>query len=167
MDTIIEKLIEHFNTLNNRMTLFSELQFQCEGWFKAEILFKLRELKTNNVIISFDREVRSFNNKKIDFTINDNIYIELKHWLIGQQRNYTLNTNFYFTDPTSVGISKDVSKLLSITSNDKWMFIFMTGKCNGNDWANGITRFNSKFSLNIENYNLLEGMDYSFGIIKI
>jgi hypothetical protein len=42
------------------------------------------------------------------------VWIELKHWLIGRQQGKTYNAQFYFTDPR-VGIKPDAEKLCCIS----------------------------------------------------
>jgi hypothetical protein len=85
---------------------------------------------------------------KVDVRIRMNDadpWIELKHWLIGKQKAYSYNPNTYFGDPTSVGITKDVDKLNSLTGQ-RWMLLLLTANPGANGWTTGVEKFNGKFA---------------------
>jgi hypothetical protein len=156
MENLLGKyIIPHFNQLTDRLDCFYKQGVQVEGWFKGELLFLLTKLKEERIILDFDRETVIINRKKIDIAININNlphYIELKHWLCGCQRsNFLFGPSFYFPDHTSVGIIKDVNKLINIPiSGQKWLLILMTKNPGDESWQNGLRAFHSKYP----SYNL-------------
>jgi len=104
-------------------------------------------------LVNFDREVRlDTGRKRVDFRIEIpvgtttlNAWIELKHWLIGYQKGYKLNAQFYFSDPTSVGIKPDVEKLVKVREGSKYVLILATANPGEQEWFNGVTWFNKKY----------------------
>ena len=144
--------------LDSREKLLSSLceyGVQTEGWLKAEILCFLDEEKSATRIADFDREVvvdiRN-NRKKVDLRVRiptdcgeSEAFVELKHWLIGYQKGYKYNANFYFRDPTSVGIRPDAERLSSVLGKDKFLLILTTANPGVDDWASGVNEFNRKF----------------------
>jgi hypothetical protein len=109
----------------------------------------LSSLCGQGLIKDFDREVKTPGGK-IDLTIKtqrDLHWIELKHWLIGKQKGFLYSPNFYFGDRTSIGIVKDVDKLLRVASpGSLWLLILLTANPGREAWLAGVEKFNSKFS---------------------
>ena len=175
---IVLELKKHFDDKNEIFTCFCTQGVQIEGWLKGELLYFLSQLKETGKINDFDREVKSpVSNQKIDFKLelktNNNIeiiWLELKHWLIGYQKGYKYNANFYFADPTSVGIKPDIEKLSNLNLGNKYMLILMTSNPGEIEWFNGIKKFNNKFS-NLEIEGLTEPNEfkdfYFLGLLKI
>lgn len=71
-------------------------------------------------------------------------WIELKHQLIGYQKETKYDAKFYFGDKSSVGIKPDVEKLAGI-SNGGFLLILTTENPGINDWTTGVSKFNEKF----------------------
>lgn len=171
-------LKEYLDTKKEILSCFCDYGVQLEGWFKGELLFFFNNLKNSKVIYDFDREVKSpVANNKIDFKlelkINNRIeivWLELKHWLIGYQKGYKYNTQFYFGDPTSVGIKPDIEKLKIIKSDNKYVLISMTANPGRNGWYNGVQKFTKKFS-NLEIESLTDPAEYEdfyfLGLLKV
>jgi hypothetical protein len=140
---------EHLDPLQDRLTCFCDMGIQVEGWFKGELLTLLGSLKKRGAILEFDREVKT-HGRKIDVTIKTRTgphLVELKHWLIGRQKGYPYTPNFYFGDLTSIGIVKDVDKLLRVTQpGHLWMLILLTANPGNEAWREGVAKFNRKFS---------------------
>lgn len=143
---------------------FCKYGVQVEGWFKGEILCFLDDEKVCGRIASFDREVvieSSGKKKKVDlkmriisYDVGAEVVIELKHWLIGYQKGTKYNANFYFRDPTSVGIRPDIESLSNVSGHDRFMLILCTANPSIEDWMSGVTEFNRKFNpLHIESLN--------------
>lgn len=148
MKQLLPYLREHFDSLQDRMTCFAKYGVQTEGWFKGETLLVLDTLVRRGVITSFDREVRR-ETVLIDLQIQTNQlhWLELKHWLIGKQRGTTYGPSFYFRDRSSVGITRDVSKLLACPADDpRWLLILASANPGAQAWRSGIDGFNDKFS---------------------
>ena len=145
---LLPPLREHFDSLEDRLVLFARQGIQVEGWFKAETLLVLSRLLSEGTIEALDREVR-FPEGRVDitFTYRGQLHlVEIKHWLVGHQREYEYDTDFYFTDRTSVGILPDVSKLARIHSlGAKWLMLFVTARPEPDVWDKGVSTFNSKF----------------------
>ena len=102
------------------LSLFSKLQIQIEGWFKGELM---NYLDHHNIVMSTEnREVRINDNsrRKVDLKIeidNEFYWIELKHILVGYQKEQPLPLGFYFNKGTY--ISGDIEKLGLIEQSDK------------------------------------------------
>ena len=148
METILQRIREHFDLLSNRFDIFHTLAFQCEGWFKGELLTLMSELRNRHQIQDFAREVHH-NNMRIDLeiVIADTIqHIELKHWHIGRQGLNTWNAAGYFGDAEN-GIRHDVQKLTDIVSSgNRWVIVFATVAPDADDWNRGVSMFNRKFA---------------------
>jgi hypothetical protein len=126
---------------------------QVEGWLKGEFLFFLDGKKANGKIINFEREIQmGSGKKKIDFYIHLDksqkleAWIELKHWLVGYQKGTKYNAQFYFSDPSSVGIRSDAEKLNKVSKDRSYLLILATANPGINDWDAGVRKFNEKFS---------------------
>jgi hypothetical protein len=144
---LVPRMKQYFDTMQDRLYCFCELGFQSEGWFKGELLTLFSQLRREGKIQELDREVKVGANK-VDVKIrpNDtNHWIELKHWLIGAQKGVNYGPNFYFGDPTSVGIIRDVDKLNAL-SGHRWMLLLLTANPGLNAWESGVERFNRKFA---------------------
>jgi len=144
---------DYLNSKEGILRCFHSQGVQLEGWLKGELLYFFSNLKDSKEIYDFDREVKSpVSNQKIDFKLelitrnkNEVLWLEIKHWLIGYQKGYKYNANFYFGDPTSVGIKPDVEKLSVIESDNKYMLILTTANPGRENWFNGVQKFNNKF----------------------
>ena len=149
MTELLPRLRAHFDALEDRLICFRKMGVQVEGWFKGELLTLLSSFVEQGLIEEFDREVKTHGGK-IDLTVKtkaDLHWSELKHWLIGKQKGSAYDSKFYFGDPSSVGIVRDVDKLLRITSPGRlWMLILLTANPGNGGWLAGVDKFNSKFS---------------------
>ena len=149
MLSLLPQLRKHFDSLQDRLTLFAQQGIQVEGWFKGELLLAFSRLLSNGTIERLDREVR-FPEGRVDISLarggRENL-VELKHWLVGDQKGYKYDPSFYFPDPTSVGILPDVKKLVRISSSGaRWLLILLTARPEADKWAKGIATFNAKFA---------------------
>lgn len=152
----MEKLLSDFKKVLDAkkevLECFCKYGVQIEGWFKGEFLSFLDGQKNQeNKISDFDREVPiGIGRRKVDFKVKPTTetlcWIELKHWLIGKQRDIEYNAKFYFGDPTSVGIVRDADKLSQLSNGDKFILIFATKNPGEKDWQNGLELFQKKFS---------------------
>ncbi|HXG06024.1 MAG TPA: hypothetical protein VNI77_01700 [Nitrososphaera sp.] len=146
MNQLIHSFRIHLETHQDRLRLFSELEFQSEGWFKTEFLLFLSGARSRGDITNFSREVKH-NGKQIDFEITQNgitHLVEAKHWLIGEQRGAVWTARNYFQDETN--IVTDVRKLLEIPNCDRWILIFATRNPGHNDWQDGVQAFHNKYA---------------------
>jgi len=149
------RLNDHLNSRGDQLKAFYRYQSQLEGWLKGELLWFLDREKTDGRLSNFEREVllpRRHSKQRFDFKlafrtgeVQKTAWIELKHWLIGYQKDSHYNCQFYFGDPTSIGIKPDVEKLASVRSGNKYLWILMTQNPGENDWASGMKKFNEKF----------------------
>lgn len=128
---------------------------QVEGWLKGELLGFLEQQQADGVIAGFSREVKVENDKrkKVDLKVvfptdkgTECIWIELKHWLIGQQQGVPYNASFYFNDPTSVGISQDTKKLAKVPEENRYILVLTTANPGDEEWQRGVAKFNEKFA---------------------
>lgn len=133
---------------------FCKYEVQLEGWLKGELLYFLHREKDAGRISHFDREVpMGMGRKRVDFKVGMaansgglEAWIELKHWLIGDQKGIPYNAQFYFGDPSSVGIKSDAEKLNAIADGSKFLLVLTTANCGISDWLAGVDKFNRKFS---------------------
>ena len=149
MQDIMPAIKRHFDGLTDRLSCFRDLEIQTEGWLKGELLFALSRLQSEGLLQDLDREVR-LDAKRIDVAFRragTQHYIELKHWLIGLQRGFSYNSNFYFSDSTSVGLVPDVDKLRRTPDDGaRWILILHTSNPGPEQWTAGIAKFNEKFA---------------------
>lgn len=179
--TIVDLVLRFKAVLDSRENLLRCLcnyGVQTEGWFKAELLCFLNGEKRAGRIAEFDREVTlGIGKKKVDFSVKiqspsgeKEALVELKHWLIGYQAGYKYNANFYFRDPTSVGIKPDVEKLRGVVGKGSFFVILSTANPGITDWSTGVDAFNTKFSpLHVESLtNPAQFPDfYHLGCLKV
>lgn len=147
---IIPLLRAHFDQLEDRMRCFCKYGSQLEGWFKGELLFLLDSAIVSGEVVGCNREVRTAAGN-VDLVVKTRDgrtnWIELKHWLIGRQGTYSYGASFYFGDPTSVGISRDVDKLRQLSAGgQRYMLILATANPGVEDWTRGVSKFNEKFA---------------------
>ncbi len=147
MIELLPRLKQHFDTTQDRLICFHHLGFQSEGWFKGELVTLFSHLQHDGIIQELDREVK-VDGGRVDARIrlNDTYHwIELKHWLIGDQRGVSYNSSFYFTDRGSVGITHDVDKLDTLIGHH-WMLLLLTANPGSQEWEIGLEKFNDKFA---------------------
>ena len=147
MERLIPHLRSHFDALQDRLCCFAKHGVQTEGWFKGELLVFLETLAQQNIVKSFDREVRRASTL-IDLALQfeRQNWIELKHWLIGIQKGTAYGPSFYFRDSSSVGIVRDARKLLSCPEGDgRWLLILTAANPGSDHWETGVCGFNEKF----------------------
>ncbi len=157
-DHAILDLVSRFKAVldsrEKHLNCFCKYGVQVEGWMKGEFLSLLDDEKAAGSLANFDREVSfGVGKRKVDFKVEVptgsgalTAWIELKHWLIGYQKGYKYNAQFYFGDPSSVGIKPDVEKLNEIVEGNKFLLILTTANGGMDDWTDGVNRFNRKFS---------------------
>ena len=148
MDPLLPHIRQHFDAMTQKLGAFVEHQVQVEAWFKGECLALATVLRGFGVIDAVDREVK-VPTGRIDLSITmagRRHLIELKHWLVGRQKDHDYSCQFYFGDK-STGCWNDVSKLAVAPSSDsRWLWLFMTRNPGVDDWRDGIAKFNQKFA---------------------
>jgi len=149
MTELLPFLQRHFDKLQDRLVCFCEMGVQVESWFKGELLTLLSSLQEQNLVEHLDREVKTPGGK-VDLTINTKSkqhWVELKHWLIGEQKGSTYDCGFYFGDCSPIGLVPDVDKLMSVTSPAcLWLLILFTANPGKEGWLAGVDKFNRKFA---------------------
>jgi len=149
---LVFRFKEVMDSRENTLNSFCKYGVQLEGWLKGEILSFFDAEKNAGRIDNFDREmIIGQGKKKTDINIklspdSQIAWIELKHWLIGYQRGTPYNAQFYFGDPTSVGIKPDAEKLSGLSNGGKYLLILTTANPALKDWSDGVEKFNRKFS---------------------
>lgn len=144
MERLVPALKDHFDSLQDRLRCFYELQMQAEGWFKGELLFVLRTVH----IAPFDREAR-LERGRVDLTVTldgATHYVELKHWHIGRQGDAVYSPRFYLLGDEYVGIVRDLKKLARVPrTSPKWLLVLMTKNPGPEAWQEGLSAFHHKF----------------------
>ncbi|MBA7689106.1 hypothetical protein ES703_97601 [subsurface metagenome] len=151
---LIVRFKEVLDSKEKTLNCFCKYGVQLEGWLKGELLCFLDNEKGAGRIAHFDREVSvGMGRKKVDLKVKMSTssssleaWIELKHWLIGYQKETLYNAQSYFGDPSSVGIKPDAEKLSEISNGSKFLLILTTANPGMNDWSTGVNKFNRKFS---------------------
>jgi hypothetical protein len=119
---------------------FSNLGVQVEGWLKAEILFQLERKMQEGLIDKFDREVRvGRTRRKLDLLVSVQgiVYVlELKHWLIGQQRGQQWNSRQHF-NAAAKQLERQASDL-SRFRGEGYFLILTTRNPGESDWSRGL-----------------------------
>jgi hypothetical protein len=140
----------HFDELEDRLKVFSKHEFQAESWFKGELITFLDAALRRGRIDGFDREVSTHSRSKADIVVDaggSRHWIELKHWLIGNQRGTAWHAGFYFGDKGAFGLFRDASKLVSMTdSGILWMLVLATVNPGQAEWHEGLDKYHSKFA---------------------
>lgn len=148
----IYRLRKHLDEHVDKLLCFCREGVQVEGWLKGELLYFLdSDGKSENYV--FHREKTfGLGRKKIDFALDigsDNkqrLWVEVKHWLIGYQKETPWRARTYFSDKSPVGIKPDVEKLNLTPEGSKFMLILATANPDAEDWELGIEKFNNKFA---------------------
>ena len=149
MVELIARLKIRMDARRDTMVSFSKYGVQVEGWLKGELLSFLDTEKAEGKLLDFDREVTVQRRKidiKLQFADSASAWVELKHWLIGQQKKAYWDVPYYFGDKTTNGIEPDVLKLKLTTTGDKYVLILATAGTTAEKWSEGVARFNKKFS---------------------
>ncbi len=155
MSELTDRLRQHLESRSEQLRTFYKYESQLEGWMKGEILWFLDRETVNGRLANFDREVlmpQRKSRKRIDlrlifYTVEGpaTYWIEMKHWLIGYQKDTLYNCQFYFGDPSQGSIKSDVEKLVNLRNGEKYLLILMTANPGMKDWEDGLRKFNGKF----------------------
>lgn len=145
---LMPRLRSHFDQLEGHFRCFLKYGVQVEGWLKGELLVALNEMLEEGIIGAIDREVR-VGSKRIDFVIETDRgpqWVEAKHWLVGDQKDTHYDATFYFNDPTSVGITRDIRALQHVQAEGvRWLLMLLAANPGIEDWQKGITQHRTKF----------------------
>ena len=153
----LQKLVAKFGqVLNTRQPIlecFCRQGVQLEGWLKGELLYYLDSEKAAGRLAHIERESRfGKGQKRVDFRLAiesrqglAHAWLEIKHWLIGQQKCYNYDTPFYFGDASSAGIKPDAEKLHNIPSGEKFILVLSTANPGTGSWFRDVLKFNRKF----------------------
>jgi len=156
MQSLTQRFADLLRLREQTLKCFANLGVQVEGWLKGEMLSFLTQDKINGNIHDFDREVLvGCGKRKTDLMVTfehasrqHDIWIELKHYLIGIQKDTSYDSCSYFSDGVA-GIKPDVDKFLTIPSANTYMLILMTANPGYENWQEGIRRFHDKFGENV------------------
>lgn len=173
-DVQMQKLVSAFgDELADRQGIlecFCDQESRIEGWLKGELLYFLDRAKKSGQLHDiglrdFRREYKIGKRKgsmSFDLRLTDNggsdIWIELKHWLAGQQNGSKRFPGSYLTISGRDGILEDVQKLetregrkyiLVLSTSNPREFAWRDGP---NSWLNGVRDFNRKFYPNRISY---------------
>ena len=151
MVDLVSEFRAHLEAVEDRLRVFKKYEFQAEAWFKTELLTWLDAARTRGRVTRVRREVAPSpaSRKKVDVAIDldgERHWIELKHWLIGEQAGQAWNAGFYFGDDAGFGIHRDADKLVSLTTTGKlWVLVLATANPGSYEWDAGVRKYESKF----------------------
>ena len=150
MTELVRRFQDILDTRRDILECFCNYGVQLEGWLKGELLYFLDTEKASGRLHDFDREVSFGQGKRrIDIKITDEsalaTWVELKHCLIGRQRRAKYGAGFYFGDPSSNGIKRDVEKL-KLAHGHKYVLTLTTANPGAEGWFRGVEQFNRKFT---------------------
>jgi hypothetical protein len=154
-----------------KLRVFAEQGVQVESWLKGELLALCAILMRMGIVEAFEREVR-VDGGKIDLRIRLEgrwHWVELKHWLVGEQVGTFYSCCGYFGD-ADTGVKWDVEKLRRMPPTDgAWLLLLMTANPGQEDWAAGIAKFNERFGMRIETANETVGFpeEYFLGLARV
>ena len=147
---LLPELRAHFDPLESRLRVFSRYGFQAEAWLKGEMVAFLDAALMRGRISHFDREVKMPSGKRVDLFVEadgEKHWVELKHWLIGEQKGQVWRAGFYFGDKSGFGLLKDLEKLSAVPEPDRlWMLVLATANPGRDEWVDGLEKFHSKFA---------------------
>lgn len=143
---------------NTLMKLFDYYAIQDEGWLKGELLNFFESEKASGKLSDYWPESppeskTPAGGKRIDLELEllddttvTKVWIELKHFQIGCQKEQCWNAYDYFAGKSTWGIYGDVAKLREIVSGDKYILVLATKNPGHEDWSRGVDKFHEKFS---------------------
>ena len=143
MEAILQSIQNRFFEKEKYFIEFAKADTRIEGWFKAELILLLNELREQGKVENFKREAPNKSHtghKKIDFNIclkGEKHLCELKALCISQADNTPRNLNFYFKED-DVGMIKDFRILDSLPGKNKWVLGFIYPKPTSSDWDKAI-----------------------------
>ena len=120
--SLIEKFYSSLTEGSKReyLMLFSDLQIQIEGWFRGELMNYLKNEKIKMTVYNREVPINDNNRRKVDLRIevnNEFYWIELKHILVGCQKNDIYKLEFYFSN--NAYIHNDIKKLQEIDKSNE------------------------------------------------
>jgi hypothetical protein len=160
---------DHLDDKKKEIVCFSTYQFQVEGWLKGEFVFLLDKMKAVRQIINFDREVTAIGRKKVDLVVeleNGRHWIELKHWLIGEQKGQKWRSNSYISE-----LENEIEKLKAIKAGKRgWIAVLCTKNPGIKDFDYAVDRFNRDYApckLSVKDSPSNYPEAYYFGVINV
>jgi hypothetical protein len=157
MMDVVARLRMVLDAHDRHMRLFDLHAIQVEGWLKGELLHFFDAEKTNGKLHNYWSESppeyqTGPSQKRIDYelelldgTTMTKVWIELKHFQIGYQKEECWKATDYFVSK-SYGIHGDVAKLREVVVGDKYILVLATKNPGRDDWLRGVNKFNEKFS---------------------
>ena len=158
---LISAFKKDLDSKHEQLNCFCKHGVQLEGWLKGELIYFLEKQKKCGRIEGFEREVTphgyGHGRRKVDIKVELRleseifiVWVELKYWLIGEQKGTPYKPKFYFNERGSIGIKPDIEKLILIENDFKFLLILSVKNPKIEDWDEGVKVFNDKFP----NYNL-------------
>jgi hypothetical protein len=167
--TVFDEFRNHLKGKQKQMSCFYKYEFQNEGWLKGEFIFLLDKMKADGRILDFERESIAIGRKKIDLTVDlgdGRHFIELKHWLIGKQKNQVWGPNSYFSE-----LENELYKFKAIKAGEKgWICALCTKNPDAEKFNSAMERFNGENSpckLYAEDSPTDYPETYYFGVINV
>ena len=102
------------------LMIFSDLQIQIEDWFRGELMNYLKNEKIKMTVYNREAPINDNSRRKVNLRIevnNEFYWIELKHILVGCQKNDIYKLEFYFSN--NAYIHNDIKKLQEIDKSNE------------------------------------------------
>lgn len=143
MESLLPAMADHFARVAGRLACFHRQEVQVESWVKGECLFLLERLRGAGRILAFEREVKTgIGRKKIDLTIDTRKgrqWLELKHWLIGEQKGVQWGVAAYVSS-----LDEEFQKFEAVKAgNHAWVLAVCTANPGEEYWRRAIRDFNA------------------------
>jgi len=130
--TFLPDIRKWFLQKKDHFEIFADADSRLEGWFKAELLVLLTNLKEQGHLDEFEREAKILSpkdgkRKQIDFQLKhrgENHVCELKALCISRAAGTPRDLQFYFRDD-HLGLVKDFKKLDELHTPNKWVLGFV------------------------------------------
>ena len=146
---------------NIHMKLFDLHAIQVEKWLQGELLPFFDADKSNGKLNNYwpesSPQFRTYPSwRRVDYelelldgTIVTKVWIELKHFQIGYQKEVYYKASSYFA---SKSIHGDVAKLRDVVVGDKYILVLATRNPGRDDWLRGVDKFNERCPFHIQSH---------------
>ena len=143
VDQVFDAIRSHLRNVEDRLECFSRYEFQAEGWLKGELVALFHGMKSRREILDFNREIATDGEGRIDLAVDlssGRHWLELKHWLIGRQKDQTWNPKDYVWD-----LENEIRKFTAVRAGKRaWVAVLCTRNPGVETWSDALRDFNAE-----------------------